>query len=86
MTIPEQSICKNYGLHAYKTLTDNSEVLVEVCTKCGDKQIYNRVNGKIDERRYRDSNARLILQPKFNRREFVKEFGYDFTKYGQKKV
>jgi hypothetical protein len=87
MTIPELSKCRNNnGLHAYKTITDNADVLVEVCVKCGDKKVYNRVNGKVDEKRYRECNARLILQPSSNRREFVKEFGYDFTKYGQKKI
>ena len=81
----KMSKCKKWGLHNYQVYIDNSEALVEICEKCGDKQIYNKRDGKKDENRHLLMNRRSILQPFGSMiKEFREEYGFTLGKYGQK--
>ena len=83
----KMSKCKKWGYHDYQTHIDNSEVLVEICHKCGDRQIYNKRDGRKDESMHMLRNKRSMLQP-FGKDagKFAREYGYVLGKYGQKEI
>jgi len=85
MKIPKESICPKWGLHAYQSILENSEVLVEVCLKCGERAVYNKVNSRIDERDYARRNVRMALQPFGGmKRDFEREYGKLGNKYAKR--
>ena len=58
--------CRRDGwFHDYShTVVDNSEVLVELCIRCGHKIQFNKGgNGRIDNTRYAETHALWFLQP-----------------------
>jgi len=80
------STCNKWGRHDFKRIIDNSTAVVEVCIKCGKRMVYNKREGKIDNKKYQEANKRLILQPYGKTEgEFKKEYGFELGKRGIKK-
>ena len=51
-------------LHNYEeTIADTDYVLVERCTNCGHKILFNKVGGRIDNKRYLETHQIWFLQP-----------------------
>jgi len=78
---PKEWICKSWGYHDYIQTIHNHEIIKEVCTKCGDRQLYNKTKeGWFDEKRYARRNRRKILQPLLDMKEdFIREYGDPFN-------
>ena len=62
----DQSKCTKPGhqLCDFKQIEDYPDAVVEVCINCGKKVIYNRRDGKIDEKQYLFDHKRDFLQRK----------------------
>lgn len=63
MTIPEEAKCRKEQLHDFIAIKDLPDALIEVCRFCGEKMIYNKVNGKYDTQKYLQAHLRDTLQP-----------------------
>ncbi len=79
----KSSDCPGGGYHDYQVIVDDSDIMIEQCTKqgCGDKRRYNKVKtqkiGKktIDDKKYLPRHARDMLQPFDKKGEFKREYG-----------
>lgn len=69
--------CPKWIYCDFLTTLENDEVLKEMCTNCGKVIIFNKVNGKIDDKRYAQAHFRDILQPYGSHHdEFIKVYGH----------
>lgn len=75
-SLENEHICPKWIYCDFFTTLENEEVLKEMCINCGKTLIFNKIDGKIDDKRYSRAHFRDILQP-FGRHhdEFVKIYG-----------
>lgn len=78
---PREAVCERRELHGYEVLKDNSEVLIEYCRYCRDKQIYNKRGGIYDTAKHTRAHFRDTVQP-FGRTAawFKKLYGWNVVK------
>lgn len=63
--IPEGAACRTKSLILcdYENVLDNEEVTKDLCKNCGKVKLYNKVDGRIDNKKYADDHLRDFLQP-----------------------
>lgn len=68
----------------FKRIGDYHDAIVEICTQCGKKVIYNKYNGRIDDAKYTRYHRRDILQPRGrDYKLFMKIYGMEAIKRSQ---
>jgi hypothetical protein len=60
MSAQSSSQCR---YHDFRQVLDNPEATVEVCRRCGCKEIYRKVGGRIDNKKYLKDHLRDFVQP-----------------------
>lgn len=81
MSIPEGALCLRNKLCSYDPLIDNEEVLIEICSFCGRKQRYNKVNGGLDNAKFVNNHFRDFLVPYGSQRDlYIQIYGTDSLK------
>lgn len=50
-------------LCTYSVVQDNKEAQVEVCTECGDKKVYKKIDERVDSQAYLKDHVRDFAQP-----------------------
>ena len=63
MIIPDEAKCRKDILHNFEISRDLPDALIEVCIACGEKNVYYKKNGELDERKYNNAHFRDLLQP-----------------------
>ena len=59
----DDSKCTKSILCGFEISRDLPDALVEICKFCGKKVVYNRKNGKIDDKKYLRDHLRDTVQP-----------------------
>lgn len=65
--------CVGSWLHRFRIERDTPEWVEEICEICGKRVIHSVWEGRIDNKRYAEYNARLFLQP--NHPQYEREYG-----------
>lgn len=78
----EEGVCKTNALWCdFKPLLDNEDVVKEVCRFCNKYMYYNKVDGRIDNKRYFRAHIRDFCQPYgVTRKIFIDLYGYKAVK------
>ena len=58
----KKSKCKGNWLHKFQILGENPFYVFERCERCGKKELFRKINGRIDNYAYAASHMREILQ------------------------
>lgn len=56
-----KDFCKRWGHNTY-TVLDNEEIVIERCKECKTRLDYNKVGGKVDNKRYLADHYRDYIQ------------------------
>lgn len=63
MIIPSAAKCSVALLCAFENVIDNEEMVKERCSFCHRQVYYNKVNGRIDNKKFYEEHFRDFLQP-----------------------
>lgn len=55
--------CRKGILHQLEISRDLPKATIEVCLLCGEKKVYNKIDGRIDNKRYLEDHKRDFIQP-----------------------
>lgn len=58
----DKSKCKGLWLHKFQIIGENSFFIAERCERCGKKELYRKVNGRINNYLYLQRHLREVLQ------------------------
>lgn len=84
--IPQEAYCEKdkYHLHTFYRIAEYDEAISERCRQCGKRVIYNKKDGRIDNKLYGKYHYRDILQPSGEMEElFYEIYGKEGIKRSQ---
>src|SRR3990167_7481721 len=59
----DDSVCRKNIYCDFTSLRDLSDAVIEVCTQCGKKVVYNKIGKRIDNAKYLRDHIRSTIQP-----------------------
>lgn len=69
---------KKCEFHNFTTIGEDSNSASQVCKKCGEKKVYKKINGQINNAQYLKDHAKDFAQPTGATAKVFKRF------YGEK--